>query len=173
MNKIPERLNDFRVYRNGTSDLLGVADITLPSLEPLKESLKGAGFAGEYESPTLGHFQSMKLGLNWRTISNEQIKLFRQEAQRLDCRGANQIYDAATGKYSFPSIRVVVQGPPGKLDFGKMEKGATSDGNNEIECLYLKVEVDGKTLIEIDKLNYVCIIDGVDILKDIRKALGL
>ncbi|MFY0545453.1 phage major tail tube protein [Brevibacillus sp. H7] len=173
MNKIPERLNDFRAYRDGTNDLLGVVEVTLPALQALTETVSGAGIAGEFESPTLGQFQSMKVGLNWRTVTSDQVKLSRQQAQRLDLRGANQIYDAATGKYSIKPIRVVVQGPPTNNELGKLAKNSTSDGSTEIEVLYLKIQIEDKTVVEIDKLNYICIIDGVDYLKETRKALGL
>lgn len=173
VNTIPERLTAFRVYLDGTTDLKGVADIQLPSFESMTDTVKGAGIAGEYESPTLGHFGSMKLGLNWRTIAKETVLMLRQKAQRLDCRGAFQDYDAAAGEYKIRQVRVVVQGPPTKVDPGKLDSGAGSEGSTEIEVLYIKVEIDGKTVVEIDKTNYICIIDGVDYLAAVRSALGI
>lgn len=173
VNTVPERLTAFRVYQDGTTDLKGVADIQLPSLESMTETVKGAGIAGEYESPTIGHFQSMKLTLNWRTISREMILSMSQKAQRFDCRGAIQEYDAANGAYAIRQARVVVQGPPTKLEPGKFETGSPSDGSTEIEAIYLKIDIDGKNIVEIDKLNYKCVIDGIDYLADVRKALGL
>lgn len=171
--KVPERLTAFRVYLDGSSDMQGIADIQLPSLDAMTETVRGAGIAGEYESPTLGHFASMKLTLNWRTVSKEMMSLLVQKALRLDCRGAFQVYDSAAGEYKIQRTRVVVQGPPTKGDPGKHETGATSDGSSEIEVLYLKIEIDGREYVEIDKLNYKCVIDGVDYLADIRSALGL
>lgn len=172
MNKVPERITALRAYLDGSSDLLGVVDVTLPSLQNLTETVSGAGIAGEFESPTIGQFQSMKVTLSWRTITSEQVKLSRQRAQRLDLRGANQIYDAANGGYSTKAVRIVVQGPTTNNEFGKLAANSTTDGSTEIEAVYLKLQIDGKTLIEIDKLNYVCIIDGVDYLKETRQALG-
>lgn len=172
-NLIPERLINFKIYLDGITDLKGTADIQLPSLEPMTDTVKGAGIAGEYDSPTLGHFQSMKLGINWRTVTKDVVKAFRQKSQRLDCRGAVQTYDAARGTYKTSQVRVVCQGPPTKLEFGKFEPAASSDGNNEFEVLYLKIEIDGEKVVEIDKLNYICIIDGVDYLAEVRKALGM
>ncbi|MBE3586569.1 MAG: phage major tail tube protein [Thermoanaerobacter sp.] len=173
VNTVPERLTAFRVYLDGSSDLKGVADIQLPSFEAMTETVKGAGIAGEYESPTLGHFQSMKLTLNWRTVSREFLKLLRQQSQRLDCRGAIQEYDAGSGSYRIRQVRVVVQGPPAKGDLGKFETGATSDGSSEVEVLYIKIDIDGKNHLELDKLNYKFVVDGVDYLADVRRALGL
>ena len=47
------------------------------------------------------------------------------------------------------------------------------DASNEFECTYLKITLDGKDMVEIDKLNYKCVIDGTDYLADIRTALGM
>jgi P2 family phage contractile tail tube protein len=67
----------------------------------------------------------------------------------------------------------IVQGPPMKVDPGKFETGAGSGGSSEQEALYLKIEIDGQTVVEIDKLNFICIIDGVDYLASVRNALGI
>lgn len=172
VNVIPERLANFRVYLDGTQDLKGVADLELPSFESLKDTVKGAGIAGEYESPTLGHFGSMKLTLNWRTVEKALLTLMKQQAQRLDCRGAFQDYDAGEGRYKIRAVRVVIQGPPISTKPGKYENGATTGGSSEIEVFYLKVTIDGEELVEIDKFNFICKIGGVDYLKDIKTALG-
>ncbi len=44
--KVPEKLINFRVYEDG-DDLVGVADVTLPTLDAMTETVKGAGIAGE------------------------------------------------------------------------------------------------------------------------------
>lgn len=172
-NIVPEKLSNFRVYKEGKTNLVGIADIQLPSIEPLTETIKGAGIAGEYESPVLGHLKSMKLTLNWRTITDEQLALAAPVAHKLEARGALQVYDAGKGGYVTKSVRILVQGGSTKNELGKFEVGNTTGSNNEIESVYLKVEYDGKTKIEIDKLNFKYVIDGKDYLADIRKALGM
>lgn len=173
INTVPERLTAFRVYLDGSNDLKGVTDLQLPSFEPMKDTVKGAGIAGEYESPTKGHFGSQKLSLNWRTLNKALLQLLKQESQRLDLRGAFQDYDAANGRQVTRKVRVVVQGPATKVDPGKWETGASTGGSAELEVMYIKLELDGETYIEIDKLNFICIIDGVDYMADVRAALGL
>ena len=42
--KVPEKLINFRVYKNG-DDLIGVADIELPSLEAMTETTQRSGIA--------------------------------------------------------------------------------------------------------------------------------
>ena len=43
-NKVPERLINFRVYNDG-NDLLGVANVDLPSIEAMSDTVSGAGIA--------------------------------------------------------------------------------------------------------------------------------
>lgn len=173
VNVIPERLTAFRIYKDGTDDMTGVADIELPSFESMKETVKGAGIAGEYESPTLGHFGSLKITLNWRTVEKNFMQLMKQQAQRLDCRGAFQDYDAGEGIYKTRAVRIVIQGPPISGKLGKYESAGNVGGSTEFEVFYIKITIDGKEYIELDKLNFICRIDGVDYLKEIRNALGI
>ena len=42
----------------------------------------------------------------------------------------------------------------------------------EYEVLYLKLCIDGKTVIEIDKLAFICRIGDTDHQENIRKNLG-
>lgn len=173
MNKLPERLKDFRAYLGGTNALLGVADVTLPSFDMMTETVKAAGILGEYESPTMGHLQSMKMTLNFRVLTEEQVKLLRPEVHRIDLRGANQVYNTATGGYKDAAVRLVVQGPATKVDLGKFEKSAASGGSAELEIYYMKLQFDGVTKVEFDRFNYIFIVDGVDYMQGTRNALGL
>ena len=75
VNKIPEKTIAFNVYRDGTV-LMGVATVELPQLQAMTETISGAGIAGEIDSPTLGHFQSMTAKLSFRTKTNKLCSAF-------------------------------------------------------------------------------------------------
>jgi len=170
---IPEKINDYRVFPSGGTDLLGTADIQLPKLESMSETISGAGIAGEYDSSTLGHFQSMQATLNWRMLTDEIATFLNPDAIHLDCRIANQEYDKLNNSYKFIPNRVVIKGHSKTNDLGKVSKGGTYEASTEIEVTYLKLIRDGKTLIEVDKLNYKYVVNGKDVMAPIRKALGM
>lgn len=172
MNPVPEKLINFRVYEDGT-DLLGVADVELPSIEAMTEKVAGAGIAGEVESPVLGHYSSMTCKINWRVVLKPTVHLAAPRAHNLDFRGAAQIYDAGSGEYKVQPLKVTVRGIPKKTELGKLNVGAAADASNEFEVIYLQVSINGKKIVEIDKYNYICVVDGVDYLKKVREALGL
>jgi len=172
VKKIPDKLINYTAYLDG-SEYLGTVDIQLPSLEALSESIKGAGIGGEVELPVLGHYGSMTVTLNWRTVTTSAIRLARQRSHSLDFRGSLQQYHSGTGELIPIGVKVSVKGIPKKTDLGKFETGATTDTSNEMEVTYLKVVVGGRTLIEIDKFNFIAVIDGVDELAEVREQLGM
>lgn len=170
--QVPEKLINFRVYQDGT-DMVGIADVQLPSLDAMTETVKGAGIAGEFDSPVLGHFGSMETVLNWRTLEKRNVMLAAQTGVNLDLRGAQQVYDSSSGKYISRPVKCVVLGVPKKTELGKLDVGTTTGTANTVETAYIKVSVDGETVLELDKFNYICNIGGVDYMADIRETLGL
>jgi hypothetical protein len=171
-NKIQERLSSYRVYLDGV-DLLGMADVDLPDIEAMTDTVKGAGIAGEIDTPVVGHYSSMSMTLNWRTVSGNLMLLATPVAHHLELRGAVQIYDAASGTYSTQAQKIVVKANPKKIGLGKMDTGATQDSSSEFEVSYIKVSIGGISRLEIDKFNFICVINGIDFLAETREALGL
>lgn len=170
-NDIPEKLIGFAVY-NDSQEMVGVADVSLPSLEFMSDTVSGAGIAGEFDSPVLGHVKAMELGLKFRTITDNVIKLAAPKAHQLDLRGSIQVYDAGSAKYKTIPIKVVVKAVPKKTDLGKLETGKAQDAGSTFSVTYLKITLSGTEKVEIDIFNYKCVIDGEDYLASVRTDLG-
>lgn len=172
LNPIPEKLINFRVYLDGT-DLLGVADVELPSLEAMTDTVKGAGIAGEVDSPALGHYSAMSLKLNWRTVTGPVADLAVPKAHHLDLRGSLQVYDTAAGVYSTKPLKVVAKSVPKSTALGKLDVATSGDVGSEFSVNYIKVWFDGDEIVELDPFNFICRINGEDHLASIRRDLGL
>jgi P2 family phage contractile tail tube protein len=172
INTIPERIVGHRVYRNG-KDLLGVADVELPKIQYITETLKGAGILGELETPTTGQTKALKTKINFRTTTPDMISLLDCSGHDLEFRAAIQKYDVSSGGRSFNADRIVIRGFPSEGELGKFESGASGNSSVELECVYLKYVINDVTVLEIDKLNYKYVVNGVDSLSVVREALGL
>lgn len=172
MKQIPEKLINYSGYLNG-STYLGTADVTLPTLEMISDTIKGAGIAGEIDSPTIGQYGSMTVTLNWRTLTTEGIQLHAPTTHAIDFRGAQQVFDASTNQRKVQGVKVSIRAMPKSGDLGKFDPSTTTDSTNEMEVTYLKIEIEGKVAIEIDKLNYKSVFNGVDYLADVRSILGM
>ena len=170
--QVPEKLTNFRVYQDG-DDLIGIADAELSTITAMSETVKGAGIAGEIDVPTTGHFGSMEVTLNWRTLNKSNVALMAPKVFNLDLRGAQDVYDSSNKTIRHQSVKCVIAGRPKELSLGKFDVNASTGTSNKLEVIYIKVDVDGKTVLEIDKYNYICNIDGQDYMGEIREALGL
>ena len=172
-NIIPERLIGFRLYNDG-EDLLGTVNIELPEITPMSETVSGAGVAGEYESGILGHYESMVAKITWRTIEPAAAPLYSQRrAHPLVAYGSQQITNAATGETTSEKIRVAMRAKYKGGGLGTFEVNAATDTEQEFEITYLKVTLNKRTIIEIDKLNFKAVFDGVDEMAKVRKDLGM
>ncbi|MCP4021570.1 MAG: phage major tail tube protein [Desulfobacteraceae bacterium] len=171
-NKMAEKLTNFRVFLDG-DDQIGVADVQLPELTAMTDTVKGAGIAGEVETPIIGHFSSLAMTINWRVTTKNSLKLAIPKAHDLELRGSVQEYDASTGEYRVWGQKVVVKAIPKKAALGKLDVGTGQDTTSEFEVNYIKVFIDGDEVLELDKYNYIFKVEGTDYLDETRTALGL
>jgi P2 family phage contractile tail tube protein len=171
-NQIPERLINYRAYKDG-STIVGTVDVELPNLEAMTDTISGAGIAGEVDSPTLGHFGSLGTTINFRTISDQSFSLVRQMAHSLEFRGAQQINDVATGQLRSQSVRVAMRATPKNLSLGNLAVASATDTSNEFEVTYLRIDIDGVKQLELDKFGFVFEVGGEDLLAPVRRAMGM
>ncbi|WP_375104055.1 phage major tail tube protein [Paenibacillus sp. RS8] len=172
MPQVPERLAGYSVFRDGT-ERVGTADIELPSLESMSDTVSGAGIAGEVESPTIGFYSSLGVTLNFRTLDVPMIRLAAPKAHALDFRGSQQAYNSTTGEYESIPVRVSVRAVPKNTTLGNFEVNAGTGSSIEMECNYLLIFINNVKMLELDKFNNICWIDGVDYLAQYRQHLGL
>lgn len=172
MAKIPDKLTDFRVY-DDSQDLLGVADIELPSFEAESDELKGAGLAGVLETPALGQMKSLQLGMTFRTPTASSFKLLAPHVHKLSLYGSLSLFDGGRGEIREIPCKVYVHGLPKKKEMGKFDSAKQTGTKIEFELTYIKITLDGVDQVELDKLNYIYRIGDVDYLADVRVNLGL
>ena len=61
---------------------------------------------------------------------------------------------------------------PKDFELGKFEVAKMTD-TTSFERMYLKLTINGKVVIELEKLNCVCKIGDTDLMAEVREALGL
>ena len=170
-NIVPEKSINFKVFLEG-GELLGLAEGTIPVLEAMTSEVKGAGISGAIESIVLGHFNSTTFSLTWRTITASFLKLFEHKTHEIELYGALQYYEAGLGEYLTHQVYVFLKADTKSSTPGNLVVGDNQDTQTEFEVRYMKVELDGKEWVEMDKLNMIYKVDGVDYNAAVRAALG-
>jgi len=169
---IPDKNLAFRVYNEDDNALKGIATIELPDFNLVTGALKGAGIAGEIDSPAKGQYQSMVATLNWQNLCDDSVKSIKGGVQKYTCYVVRQEYNEADGDIDESGIKIVMRGQFKGFSSGTIDQGTGSEGSTQIELTYIKIYNDDKVFVEIDKLNYIYIADGEDQLKKTRNLLG-
>ena len=166
---IPSKINSYNVY-NDAERLIGVGDeVTLPDFEAMAETSSGAGILGELYDPTVGHFSNMEMEIPFRVLDREATDMLDMtKAVRLTLRAAQQAL-TVEGDTEFRSMRVVVRGKSATLAMGSVQNANPMESSVTLNVSYILIEVDGTTLVELDKINPTFKVNGVDLLQKVRE----
>lgn len=171
MSKVDELVVNYAIYEDAT-EYLGTTEVTLPDLEYMTEEVSGAGIAGKVEEIITGHLNAMSTTFSFRTVTAAAVKLMEPRVHKIDLRVAQQRMNMRTSANEVTGVKHIMKVKPKKTALGKVAAASTADVSGEYAVSYYAMYMDGKKVTEIDPLNFVCIINGKDYLKDVRKALG-
>ena len=147
---VPRKLKYLNMFNDGLSYMGVVESVTLPKLTRKLEKYRGGGMPGSV---------SIDLGLDDDALSCVPLR-FTGSYQRDD-----------TGAIS--AVEVVMRGRHKEYDGGENKQGESGTTKISTECAYYQLTIDGREVIEIDVINMVLKVDGVDRLAEHRKAIGL
>ena len=170
--QLPDKTTAFKVYHNGNYEL-GIATVDLPEIAYVTDTLSGAGIAGELDTPVQGHFQSMQTTLHFRTVTAQALSLLQTTGGTITLMASQQDVDTGAIALVDTGLKIVIKYLPHTVSLGTEESGASTDTSVELEVTYLKIEIEGRELVEIDKLNYKHVVDGVDLLANVRRNVGM
>ena len=170
-NLIPQGVNDYNVYSEDEK-LIGLADeVTLPKIKNKTTTVAGMGIGGDIDSPVPGQFESMEATLNWNTLYSYATKMMNpNKTIQVTLRAALQNSNKEGG-YSYKGMRIVLGGSPKELDPGKVKRADTMGSTTTLEVTKYLVEVDGQTVIDIDKLGGRYFVDGEDMRSEINALI--
>ncbi len=171
MPNFDESVINFAVYEDSV-EYIGMASVTLPNLSSIVQTLSGAGIAGNVETPVLGHYDVMSMSLNFRTTTEQSVRLSEPRRHNIDLRVAQQIEDTVAGEVKVQRVKHILVVFPKTETGGSISPANPTNGSGEYSVHYWATYIDGAKVREIDPLNFICEVNGVDYLADVRKAIG-
>lgn len=167
---VPEIIHSFNMYKTGNR-LVGITgEVALPNFESSTSTTGGAGILGEYEAIAIGHYGSMEQVIPFRCIDEDFFTLISpSESVELTLRGSIQRTVRTTLNAGQMGMRVVYRGRCKNIAIGTVRLRRQMDSQITLELTYIYVEMDGKPKIELDKINEVFKINGVDMLADVKR----
>lgn len=168
---LPRVLKDLMIFNAGLAYIGQANSATLPKLARKIEKWRGGGM----DSPVpidMGGADDMDFEFSCGGPMRDvvaQYGIMSMAGVQLRFAGAYQ--NDVTGRMD--SIEITVRGRHEEIDRGEQKVGEMGAFKVKVACSYYKEDWNGRTLVEIDPINGVLIVDGVDRLADRRDALGL
>lgn len=167
---LPRVLKNFNVFNDGQT-YIGVAEkIKLPDLKRKMEDLRAAGMNGP-----------VKIDMGSEGLSTEHeyagfvSQVFKQWGiTRVDgvlLRFAGALQQDDTGAVT--AVEVVMRGRHEEIAMPDGEAGKKGNFKCKTALSYYKYSENGQVLVEIDLANMVEIVNGVDMLAEQRRAIGM
>jgi P2 family phage contractile tail tube protein len=169
---LPRKLKNLNLFNDANSYVGVVKSVTLPPLGRKMESYRGGGMNGPVKAD-LG-FSDDGIQFEWKTGGLDLVAL-RQfgavNAAGVALRFAGAFQQDDTGDVS--AVEVVMRGRHETIEMGDNQPGEDTEHSITTTCSYYKLIVDNEEIIEIDLLNFIEKVNGVDMLEKQRAAIGL
>ena len=166
---IPQVLTNCVAFIDGVSLSGEVPSLTLPKLTQKTLDYQGGGMSAPIEFGV--GLEKLESAFTTNGVRRETLKFFGladQTACNLVFRGA------FTGlKGAVTPVVVTMRGGVKEVDMGDWKPTDQAEIKHSIKLTYYKLEIDGHVMYEIDPLNMIQVIDGVDQLAAARSAVGL
>jgi len=167
---LPKKLKYLNLFNDGNSYLGLVSSLTLPKLTRKLQNYRGGGMSGSV-AVDFG-LDDDALTLEWSIGGLDELVLQQWgSTSDIPLRFAGSLQRDDTGDVS--AVEVMMRGRHKEFDFGEYKQGEDTETKVTTQCTYFKLRIDGKELIEIDTVNMVEVVNGVDRLAEHRTALGL
>jgi uncharacterized protein len=170
-NKI-NKVTNANIYLGGISFMGRAEEVTLPDVMPKMVDHKALGMVGELELP--GGLQKMTAKIKWNAIYPDAMKLTHNvyDAVRLQVRANVETFEGGSRTAQVPAVATLTVTPKksGGLVFKPQDNVERED---EFNVTAYRLEIDGEEIIDIDIMNNIWQVDGVDQLTTYRRNLGL
>jgi hypothetical protein len=162
-------LKNINCFVDGWGMAGNVSELTPPKLAIKTDEHRAGGMDAAVDID-MG-MEKMEAGFTLTKYCPDTLKLFGLgdgNTVPLVFRAATQSDDG-----DVTPVRIVMRGMLKEVDKGTWKPGEKATLAFKMNVRYYKEEVDGEVIHEIDIDNFVRIINGVDVLADMRDALGI
>ncbi|HHO0771806.1 TPA: phage major tail tube protein [Aeromonas hydrophila] len=169
---LPRKLKHLNLFMDG-GNWIGVSeDYTPAKLSQKFEAYRGGGMIGAANIHMGLDDSALDTSFTFGGVEADLVK--RMGVAKIDgvaLRFAGSFQRDDTGEVV--PVEIVQRGRFKELDRGTFKSGDNSQSKISMVNTYYKETMNGVVLCEIDLINMIWIVDGVDLMAEHRKAIGL
>lgn len=169
---LPRKLKHLNLFNDGNNWQGIVESLTLPKFTRKFEKYRGGGMSGAVD---------VDMGLDDGALDTEfsiggmESLIFKQlgkpTADAVQLRFTASIQRDDTGEVQ--AVELVTRGRSKEVDSGELKTGESNASKVSFTNSYAKLTINGEVLYEVDLINMIEIVNGVDLMEAHRSALGL
>ena len=162
-------LREFSLFVDGRGYVGKVPELTPPKLTLKTEEYRAGGMAAPVDID-MG-LEKMTCEFTLAEYNPDIFALFGLadgNQVQITFRGAVRNSDGED-----TPVLIAVRGLITEIDVGSWQAASKIEKKCKVSCRYYRLEMDGKEIHEIDAINMIQKINGVDQLAEIRKAIGI
>lgn len=166
---LPRKLKNFNVFYNGITHIGECQEVECAKLERHMEEYRGGGMNGPIK---------LDMGMKALEITHSYGGLMYDILRQFGQANAGGVLMRFAGAYqrddfgAVDAIEIVCRGRHEEIDQGKAEAGGKTEFKIKSTLTYYKITVNGLPLVEIDLVNFIEIVGGIDRLAEQRAAIG-
>ncbi len=173
MDKIKiNRLIGANIYADGNS-LLGKSGVTtLPDITYTTSEHNALGLIGVPQF--FSGVEAVQAQISWLSYYDDVMKKVANPFSpiSIQVRGSVANYTSSGLTQQVPCV-FFLKGTPSNFPLGTINPRENPEIQSTFNCTYVRVEWNGRTIFELDILSNILKIDGVDILAEYNKNIGL
>lgn len=160
-----------RVYIDGIDFIAKAEEVDLPKVKFKFADTKALGLYADSELPT--GLDKLEARLKFNSTYPEFIALAADPftTRTIIIRAPFQVW-TQHGVAKTAPLKAELRGFFKEWDSGKFKKADSTEAEATITCIYYKLEIDDKEVIEIDTINNIYKIEGKDILQNYVSSIG-
>ncbi|MEJ1390127.1 MAG: phage major tail tube protein [Candidatus Sedimenticola sp. (ex Thyasira tokunagai)] len=168
---MPKKIKSFNMFIEGEGFAGVVDEVVLPKLSRKMEAFRAGGMNAEIDIDQ--GMEKLETEITLGEIPRSVLTQFGvcdAAGVKMRFRGASQ---ADGGDCGVDAIEIVMMGRFSEMDMGSAKAGDDTQLKLSGTLTYFRYSINGEDVIEIDVLNMIEKVDGVDRLQEQRDAIGL
>jgi P2 family phage contractile tail tube protein len=166
---LPHTLIRFNTFIDGDTFLGETEEVELPELSRKMEDFQAGGMGGPVKLD-FGN-EGLKAGIKFGGLVRRALS--RYAAATVDAVQLRWVGAYKSGSDPLPlAVEVTMRGRFQKISFGTQKAGDKSEQKQDFEISYYKMVVNGETMIEIDQVAGITVVNGVDTDAAYRAIIG-
>ena len=173
MSNTVNRITNANIYDSGNSLCGKAEEVTLPGIKSIFNDHKALGMMVAIELPS--GIDKMTGKIKWNAIYPDVITKYASpyNTVQLQVRSSLETYDSSGRIAQKPVVAFITVRFKDALSAIVLKQNDNPEIESEFSCTYMRLEVDGVKLVEIDAMSNIYFVNGVDQMAEYSSNLGL